>query len=115
MIKPKAKGLGRGLDALLGNAEPTAPIEANGEATPHRLPIARLQPGRYQPRTRMDEGSIQELAASIRQYGLMQPIVVRPLAEGRCRSSPANGVTAQQVLRASPRSSASWAFPTWTW
>ena len=79
MIKPKAKGLGRGLDALLGNAEPTAPIEANGEATPHRLPIARLQPGRYQPRTRMDEGSIQELAASIRQYGLMQPIVVRAL------------------------------------
>ncbi len=77
--KPKAKGLGRGLDALLGHAEPEAPVVSAGETTPQRLPLGRLQAGRYQPRTRMDEGSIQELAASIRQHGLMQPIVVRAL------------------------------------
>jgi len=77
--KPKAKGLGRGLDALLGNAEPDAPVLGASETTPQHLPLGRLQAGRYQPRTRMDEGSIQELAASIRQHGLMQPIVVRAL------------------------------------
>ena len=79
MSKPKTKGLGRGLDALLGNPEPATPATAGGDASPHQLPLARLQAGRYQPRTRMDEGSIQELAASIRQHGLMQPIVVRAL------------------------------------
>ena len=80
MSKPKAKGLGRGLDALLGNAEFAAPAEDGVEAPPQHLPLGRLQAGRYQPRTRMDDGSIQELAASIRQHGLMQPIVVRALA-----------------------------------
>jgi ParB family chromosome partitioning protein len=79
MTKPKAKGLGRGLDALLGNPDPVAPVTSAGDAPPQRLPLNRLQAGRYQPRTRMDEGSIQELAASIRQHGLMQPIVVRAL------------------------------------
>jgi len=80
MTKAKAKGLGRGLDALLGNPDPVAPIAGAPDMPPQRLPLARLQPGRYQPRTRMDEGSLQELAASIRQHGLMQPIVVRALA-----------------------------------
>jgi ParB family chromosome partitioning protein len=47
------------------------------------LPLAQLQAGRYQPRTRMDESALQELAASIRQHGVMQPILVRPLAAGR--------------------------------
>ena len=79
MSKPKAKGLGRGLDALLGNAEFAVPAEAGAETAPQHLPLGRLQAGRYQPRTRMDDGSIQELAASIRQHGLMQPIVVRAL------------------------------------
>jgi len=79
MSKPKTKGLGRGLDALLGNAEFAVPAEAGAETAPQHLPLGRLQAGRYQPRTRMDDGSIQELAASIRQHGLMQPIVVRAL------------------------------------
>ncbi|MCX7893613.1 MAG: ParB/RepB/Spo0J family partition protein [Burkholderiales bacterium] len=76
MIKPK--GLGRGLDALLDAGE--------GKAAPERLATARidaLQPGRYQPRTRMDEASLEELAASIRSQGLMQPILVRPIGKER--------------------------------
>ncbi|MQY52425.1 ParB/RepB/Spo0J family partition protein [Rhodocyclus tenuis] len=69
----KLKGLGRGLDALLaGDAS-----ERREEQ--RRLPVARLSPGRYQPRTRMDPASLDELAASIRAQGLMQPILVRPL------------------------------------
>src|SRR5690554_787625 len=74
--KPK-KGLGRGLDALLsGNSE-----EEKGEL--QTLPVDSLQPGKYQPRTRMDPGSLEELAASIRAQGLMQPILVRAVGEYR--------------------------------
>jgi len=74
----KVKGLGRGLDALLGsNDEPAA-----GE-TLATLSIEALQPGRYQPRTRMDPESLAELAGSIKAQGVMQPILVRPLAAGR--------------------------------
>ena len=70
----KMKGLGRGLDALLaGN-------ESSGREQQRTLPVSRLQPGKYQPRTRMDSASLDELAASIRAQGLMQPILVRPLA-----------------------------------
>ncbi|HWS75656.1 MAG TPA: ParB/RepB/Spo0J family partition protein [Quisquiliibacterium sp.] len=84
MSKVKSKGLGRGLEALLGGDEP-ASAEAVAAAQAARGPaqmlsIARMQPGRYQPRTRMDESALQELAASIRQHGLMQPIVVRQIA-----------------------------------
>jgi len=72
MIKPK--GLGRGLDALLG-ADSTAPAR---EAL-RTLPVGRIRPGKYQPRTRMDQQALAELAASIRVQGLMQPLLVRPL------------------------------------
>jgi ParB family chromosome partitioning protein len=71
----KHKGLGRGLDALLGG---------NSKAREERdtlaqLPVALLRPGKYQPRTRMDEASLNELAESIRARGVIQPIVVRPV------------------------------------
>jgi ParB family chromosome partitioning protein len=69
----KHRGLGRGLEALLGGE--TAP-RADAVTT---LPVAAIQPGRYQPRTHMDEGSLAELAASIRAQGLIQPLLVRPL------------------------------------
>ncbi|QBE63742.1 ParB/RepB/Spo0J family partition protein [Pseudoduganella lutea] len=77
MATKKLKGLGRGLDALLGgdSDQPAAAEQGN----PSELPLAQLQPGKYQPRTRMDEGSLNELAASIRAQGIMQPILVRPL------------------------------------
>lgn len=76
----KHKGLGRGLDALLG-ADTAQPAVAEAAAGPQQtVALSRLQPGRYQPRTRMDESSLQELAASIQRHGMMQPIVVRALA-----------------------------------
>ncbi len=78
-MKPKMKGLGRGLEALLGGDD--LPAESTGNLT--TLPVGTLQPGKYQPRTRMDAGSLEELAASIKAQGLMQPITVRPVGEGR--------------------------------
>jgi len=69
------KGLGRGLDALLGgNAK-----RSSSEDELAQLPVAALKPGKYQPRTRMDEASLAELAASIKVRGVIQPIVVRPV------------------------------------
>ncbi len=79
ITKLRAKGLGRGLDALLGGDEPSAAPASRGDEPIRSLPLDAMQPGRYQPRTRMDESSLQELAASIRGHGLMQPIVVRPI------------------------------------
>ena len=71
----KVKGLGRGLDALLGGGA-DKPREQEELA---QLPAAALRPGKYQPRTRMDEASLAELADSIRVRGVIQPIVVRPV------------------------------------
>ncbi len=79
MVTKKPKGLGLGLEALLGPKVSEAPA-APGEPT--TLALSRLQPGRYQPRTRMDEGSLYELAESIRSQGVIQPILVRPLQSG---------------------------------
>ena len=81
MSKPRAKGLGRGLEALLGSDDP-APGAA-GSAGGAMLALDALQPGRYQPRTRMDETALEELAASVRRHGVMQPILVRPIGAGR--------------------------------
>lgn len=73
----KMKGLGRGLDALLaGNGQ-----ESRGDNM-QTLPIDQLQPGKYQPRTHMDQDSLAELSVSIRSQGIMQPILVRPLSHG---------------------------------
>jgi ParB family chromosome partitioning protein len=99
----KPKGLGRGLDALLG-----------GDNTPRReqdstamLPVSAIRPGKYQPRTRMDEQALQELAASIRAQGLMQPLLVRPVekdryeliaGERRWRAAQIAGLTQVPVL-----------------
>ena len=71
------KGLGRGLEALLAetrNDDVADSLQA--------VPVARVQPGKYQPRSRMDQVALAELAASIRAQGLMQPILVRPLVNG---------------------------------
>ena len=77
MATKKLKGLGRGLDALLGGDNDDAPAPAAG--APSALPVVRIQAGKYQPRTRMDDGSLSELAASIKSQGIMQPVLVRPL------------------------------------
>jgi len=76
MIRPK--GLGRGLDALLAGNEEAAP---SGESL-QTLSIDRLRPGKYQPRTKMDAASLAELALSIKEQGVMQPILVRPVDGG---------------------------------
>jgi ParB family chromosome partitioning protein len=75
----KMRGLGRGLDALLGaNDDRQSQSDALRD-----LPIDALQPGKYQPRTRMDQGALGDLAASIKAQGVMQPILVRPVADER--------------------------------
>ena len=112
MVTKKPKGLGRGLEALLG-----ADIPAVGklgetrqaEGAPSILPVSKLQAGKYQPRTRMDEGALAELADSIRSQGIMQPILVRPVdgvkgryeiiaGERRFRAAQLAGLTEVPVL-----------------
>ena len=101
MTPPKKKGLGRGLDALL--AADSQPSSSRQET----LPLDVLQPGKYQPRTRMDPGSLEELAASIKAQGLIQPISVRPVGydkyeiiagERRWRAARIAGLTEVPVL-----------------
>jgi ParB family chromosome partitioning protein len=81
MATKKLKGLGRGLDALLGGDAHDTPAAPAG--SPSSLPVSRIQAGKYQPRTRMDDGSLAELAASIKSQGIMQPVLVRPLDSTR--------------------------------
>lgn len=76
MAKP-IKGLGRGLDALLSGNNTSKQNDVLRD-----LKVEQLKPGKYQPRSRMDEASLNELAASIRVQGVMQPILARELAEG---------------------------------
>jgi len=102
----RKKGLGRGLEALLGgSADITEAVRIDG--APNTLPLTKMQAGKYQPRTRMDEGALQELAASIRAQGLMQPILVRPVdtdryeiiaGERRFRAAHIAGLTEVPVL-----------------
>lgn len=84
MVTKKPKGLGLGLEALLGprvSEENHASDALDGGLRTIR--IDQLQPGKYQPRTRMDEASLQELAQSIRVQGVMQPVLVRQVSAGR--------------------------------
>lgn len=97
MASKKPKGLGRGLDALLG---PQAATDAAGDApatpagTPMTLALDALRPGQYQPRTRMDEGALYELAESIKAQGIMQPILVRRLSGQKQASGQAGSALA---------------------
>jgi ParB family chromosome partitioning protein len=102
MIK-RPKGLGRGLDSLLGEERPAAPAPG----APNSVPVERLRPGKYQPRTRMNPEALAELADSIRAQGVMQPILVRPVGaeqyeiiagERRYRAAQMAGLTEVPVL-----------------
>ena len=89
MVTKRPKGLGRGLEALLGptfdeNATNTANAAAHAGA-PSTLMLTDLVAGQYQPRTRMDEGALYELAESIKAQGIMQPILVRRLSDEQAR------------------------------
>jgi ParB family chromosome partitioning protein len=78
----KIKGLGRGLDALLGGDNDAPAAAATGDAV-NTLPVTALQPGKYQPRTHMDQEALNALASSIKVQGIMQPILVRPVGDGK--------------------------------
>ena len=87
MVTKKPKGLGRGLEALLGpkvddTAQDGASVSTVNPGLPASLLLSDMVPGMYQPRTRMDEGALYELAESIKAQGIMQPILVRKLSEG---------------------------------
>ncbi len=84
MVTKKTKGLGRGLEALLGPKvdDSVAAQNAAAEGLPSTLPLSQMVAGMYQPRTRMDEGALYELAESIKAQGIMQPILVRQLHDG---------------------------------
>ncbi len=82
----KKRGLGRGLDALLGGASVSAMQEEAAKVDTRELqhlPLDLIQRGKYQPRRDMDPQALEELAQSIRNHGVMQPIVVRPVEGGR--------------------------------
>jgi ParB family chromosome partitioning protein len=79
MVAIKKKGLGRGLEALLG--EKTQQASPSGDI--NRLPLTALQAGKYQPRQKMEAGALQELAESIREQGVMQPLLVRLVSPGK--------------------------------
>lgn len=116
MVTKKPKGLGRGLEALLGPkvaeaASPDAQETTRAAGAPSTLPLTEMVAGVYQPRTRMDEGALYELAESIKAQGIMQPILVRALADGpnagkyeiiagerRFRASKLAGLTEVPVL-----------------
>ncbi len=84
MSAPKKRGLGRGLEALLGpKAAATPPPEAQPGEVLRQIPIKQLQPGKYQPRMAMDPAKLGELAESIKAQGVIQPIVVRELSAGK--------------------------------
>jgi ParB family transcriptional regulator, chromosome partitioning protein len=86
MVTKKPKGLGRGLEALLGPKVDEGAQGGDGTGPSPGLPaslmLGDMVPGMYQPRTRMDEGALYELAESIKAQGIMQPILVRKLAHG---------------------------------
>ncbi|MEH6998420.1 MAG: ParB/RepB/Spo0J family partition protein [Limnobacter sp.] len=77
----RTKGLGRGLEALLGPSGDDANKDMGEQVM--TLPLGKLQAGKYQPRSRMDESSLMELAESIKSQGIMQPILVRPIGSGK--------------------------------
>ncbi|MCY7389378.1 MAG: ParB/RepB/Spo0J family partition protein [Burkholderiales bacterium] len=78
MIKPK--GLGRGLDALLGGGKPSG---AREDGVLREIAISNITPGKYQPRTHMDQAALEGLAQSIQSRGIVQPILVRQISEGK--------------------------------
>ncbi len=94
MATKKPKGLGLGLEALLGPRvkEPGEKMASDGTGV-HTLALDRMQPGKYQPRTRMDEGALYELAESIKAQGVMQPVLVRPL-----HGTAANGSVRYEII-----------------
>ena len=100
MATKKPKGLGMGLEALLGPKLDETPAPAGGPTQPSTLKVSQMQAGKYQPRTRMDEGSLYELAESIRSQGIMQPILVRPLEGAGAKAQRYEIIAGERRFRA---------------
>ncbi|MDQ8019140.1 MAG: ParB/RepB/Spo0J family partition protein [Bordetella sp.] len=113
MATKKPKGLGRGLEALLGPAagasRDSGSDDGEGASTPptrdgnpSSLALDQMVPGVYQPRTRMDEGALYELAESIKAQGIMQPILVRRLgaAQAQAKNAPFEIIAGERRFRA---------------
>jgi ParB family chromosome partitioning protein len=99
--KTKPKGLGLGLEALLGpKASAVLANEPTVRQAPSRLKLSQMQAGAYQPRTRMDEGALYELAESIKSQGVMQPILVRPVAGDGARAQRFEIIAGERRFRA---------------
>mgnify|MGYP003332455989 FL=1 len=107
MVTKKIKGLGRGLEALLGPTATETNQNATADAQPSTLKLEQMVAGVYQPRKRMDEGALYELAESIKSQGVMQPILVRKTSgdqyeiiagERRFRAARLAGLTEVPVL-----------------
>ena len=107
MVTKKIKGLGRGLEALLGPTATETNQNATADAQPSTLKLEQMVAGVYQPRKRMDEGALYELAESIKSQGVMQPILVRKTSgdqyeiiagERRYRAARLAGLTEVPVL-----------------
>lgn len=81
MATKKTKGLGRGLEALLGEEINLSVDGLTASGTPSMMDVKKMQAGKYQPRSRMDESALAELSASIKAQGLLQPILIRSIAE----------------------------------
>lgn len=79
----KKRGLGRGLDALLGGANASSQYHEVQENELLHIAIERIQPGKYQPRRDMDQAALEELSKSIKAQGIMQPIVVRSVGSNK--------------------------------
>ena len=107
-VKKTRGGLGKGLDALLGEKkDPVIVLTDKPEDTVAELDISKIQAGAYQPRTLMDQSSLEELAESIKEQGLISPILVRPISktkyeiiagERRFRASKLAGLKKVPVL-----------------
>src|SRR3954466_15908956 len=85
----RPRGLGRGLSALIGDEVAAVKGESVAKKDLRSLPVAFLQPGRFQPRMTFDEQPLQELAASIKEKGVLSPILVRPIGPERYEIVPA--------------------------
>lgn len=99
----RRRGLGRGLDALLGSEPPPSPVSSDHVAAtpPNTLPLDRLEPNRYQPRSHFDSTGLDDLAESIRAQGVVQPIVVTP--KQTSPGDPPAGEAARYVIIAGER------------
>ena len=107
--KSGRRGLGKGLDALLGSTPTPAGASAvetpsaAGSVTPNLLPVAKLEPNRFQPRSHFDESGLEELAESIRAQGVVQPIVITPKQDAKKGGAEYVIVAGERRWRASQR------------